>query len=121
MREDHEIEWFHGFSEEDLNALPQKIPLPPPIYDLQLTSDLFIRTTKPVEVLKQMILPKKTVRFADVIHFEEENDASPIRTKQRRIDQRHSPYPGKDTPVESAPRRSERFALKRTTRSSSIS
>lgn len=88
-----------------------------------MTSDLFIRTTTPVEVLKQMIVPKKTVHFADVIHFAEEDDASPIRTRQRPSDQRHSPYPAKDTPVETGPvpRRSERVASKRTTRCSSIS
>lgn len=120
MREDREIEWFRGFNEEDLNAFPEKIPLPPPIYDLQLTSDLFISTTTPVEVLKQMIVPKKTVRFAEVVATLED-DASPIRTRKRRSDQRQSPYPAKDTPVETSLRRSERFAAKRTTRSSSIS
>ncbi|XP_055313517.1 ribosomal protein S6 kinase alpha-4-like isoform X1 [Sitodiplosis mosellana] len=104
-------EWFYGFTEEDLNALPGPIPLPPPVYDIQLSSDLFIRTTTPAETIKKIILSKK------VVSFREEENTSPTRTEQQNGDYRYSPYP---TNTDSALRRSERMASKRTKRSYSF-
>lgn len=109
---------FTGFTQEDLNAMPTKIPLELPEYHIQLKTDLFIRTTAPVENIKQLIIPKRMVRFAETPETIPEVNIGPIRTKQQKSGQRHSPYV---TETDTGTRRSERVAKKRTTRSNSLS
>lgn len=113
-----DFEVFHGFTEDDVNAMPGKIPMELPEYQIQLKADLFIRTTTPEEILKQLIVPKRSkVRFAETPETIDDS-VGPIRTKQRKHDQRHNPYA---TETDTGPRRSERVAKKRIRRSNSIS
>lgn len=115
LQRPHDSDSFYGFTEEDLNELPQKIALPSPIYDIQLTSDILIRTTTPAETIKRFIMPKKTVKFTGIPDPTSEN-ANSTRTKQQGNGHRFSPYSADiDTP-----RRSERVAAKRTKRCSSF-
>lgn len=107
---------FHGFTEDDVNEWPQKVALPLPIYDIQLTPDLFIRTTAPAEAIKQIIMPKKVVKLTGIPE-ETASNAVPARTERKKNGHRFSPHPGDE--VEN-PRRSERVAAKRTKRCSSI-
>lgn len=115
LQRPHDSDSFYGFTEEDLNELPKKISLPSPIYDIQLTSDLLIRTTTPTETIKRIIMPKQVVKFTGIPDRTSEN-ANSTRTNQQGNGHRFSPY----TADIDTSRRSKRVASKRTKRSSSF-
>lgn len=109
LQGNREIIEFHGFDQDILRDLPKPIQVNP-TYDLLLKNDIYIRTSSVAEVIKQFIIPKKTVRFAkNIVQHEIPNN----RNSNENQVQRFSPY-------NSDQRRSARIA-RRCTRSMSMS
>lgn len=109
LQGNREIIEIHGFDQDILRDLPKPIQVNP-TYDLLLKNDIYIRTSSVAEVIKQFIIPKKTVRFAkNVVHHEIRNN----RHSNENQVQRFSPYNADQ-------RRSARIA-RRCTRSMSMS
>lgn len=117
MQQPQDTDSFYGFNEQDLNDFPQKIPLPLPIFDIQLAPDLHIRTTTPAEAIKKIIVPKKVAKSTDIPDQSPEKKNSTRKRKQQGNGQRFSPYPEN---VYTSIRRSERVASKRSKRCSSF-
>lgn len=108
-----EIEFYLGAEPKDRRSIGNKPPPIKPIFNVQFTQQLFARTFRPAEYLKTLIIPKKSVRFAET-STGLGSPNTPTRSKLRRVEnQRFSPY---STDV----RRSNRIARRRT-RSMSIS
>lgn len=95
--DDHEIE---GSTDADLQALTPRIPTPDSIVslDIVLAKDLFIQTRsieRAIKTLKQLIIPRKNVRFApDILNPSSTSSpsSSPSSSSSQRKQKRFKPY-----------------------------
>lgn len=99
-----EPEFYLGAEPDDGRKIGKRISPIKPITSVQLTQDLFIRTFNVADTIKKIIIPKKSVRFAE-ISTDSVLPKAPNRSRVQQ-DERFSPYGQKF-------RRSNRIASRR--------